>query len=939
MTEFRKDCMFCDTNGDLQILPLRYAVIGADETKSVSMLPALSGTLGKDVTSIALGIPNARYAVRPLRCGYLYVLIERKGKKKWQGYAVSKGGELYRFDPEGDKGAPAIQPFVCDQSAHGIHASFVHIPDSKDVSRIWLLFMPDPATKSSLKTLRDCDALDNSSMMQVFRPADWKKGNTQQQHTLKPEQIETTVAEMLAENVEPLRDAINHSLFPTYEEMEANIPLNLESFRKHTSHLENLQLRLQQLGGLAFVLHDAIGITQELNDFRNAPLARLKKWLDEKKRKGDGFNSDGLTNEYRVDVLNAIDDVRAALQDTTRKDPDIQKMVKEEEKKFFEGWHRYTRAFEGTFVPPRGKRGNPADEAKFQEEMDEKFYDRWWSEHCEGKGKLHSGWIDGRFLKSFRKKYMEKLDWCDATIRHRYAGHLNWVKSLELQKAFFAYDQSAPEGSIAGLQFAAQVGLAIVGMTYTKQGAALIDTWAKDFGINEGNLLMRAFCYNQTDIRIAMTAALKVAMTAPDMEDEDAYRRFVSDELYGFPKTLPDDESTTAWFAGASLKIGGQVAKLFDKVTKVMGESANQAWIKEFPMLGKTLIGPATLCQRILGFQMKPGEEKVVKALLAVQIAPLAREMGKVHDARTPYPNKPAQAAAQTAATYTQGAKVMQRESLYKWQDIYRTDPAKPASNDYMRIRTASVIMFFEAANLFVQARKSVNEGKVKLTLVAAALACVAVGGELYAYGYRTISRVGVSVVAQRGGSVAYGKVKLWTGAFSFAAGIIGAGLDIEHAIKAWGRKENGLAFVLAMRGIAQGTIALMGIGTSIADTVALFTFLAQTAKRPLMAWSFGQAAKFASALNGMKPAMYRIAAWGTWVTLVITAGMYSYECLFPDALQEWCKKSCFRNHTRTGPYFKDQIEERNALYSAFKAVMGGEEEETPKNLQQPSSI
>ena len=175
MTTFREGCRFCDTNGDLQILPLRYAVIGADETKSVSMLPALSGTLGDGVTRIALGISNARYFVRPLRCGYLYVLIERKAKKTWQGYAVSKGGELYRFDPE-DGEAPEIQPFVCDRGTHGIHASFVHIPDSKDVTRIWMLFTPDLVTKRMLDLLKQYETTDYSGIMQVFHLRTGKKG-------------------------------------------------------------------------------------------------------------------------------------------------------------------------------------------------------------------------------------------------------------------------------------------------------------------------------------------------------------------------------------------------------------------------------------------------------------------------------------------------------------------------------------------------------------------------------------------------------------------------------------------------------------------------------------------------------------------------------------------------------------------------------------------
>jgi hypothetical protein len=943
-------CNFCDSNGDLQILPLRYAVIGAARDKdshreAMTWLPKLSGTLGEWVTHIPLGLPELRYVVRPLRCGYLYVLIERNGEKKWEGYAVSKGGELYHFDPEDDIADPEIQDFVCTQGGHSLHASFVHIPDSKNVSRIWLLFTPDLVTKKRLEFLKQYETTDHSTILQVFKPADWKNGDTQQKHSLKPEQIEGTVVETIARTVGPVRIAISHSLYPTYEEIEAKIPLDEESFRKHTDHLWNLQLKLRQLGGLAFVLHDAIGITQELNDYRNAPLEKLKLWQasTHPDRKGDN-----ITNEYRVNVLNAIDDVRTVLRDAAKKNPDVQAEIQHRKRDTFDGCTLYDLNSHGTPVQmaPIGTRGNPRHEAEFKK-IEEEINDRWWDEHCEGKGKL-KGHLDGSFLRKFRKEYQTLHNWCDTAIRQRYAGHLNWLQSRELLNALLVYDTNAPEGSACGLQFMGQVGLMIAGMDYTEQGSALMDAWARDFNIADNNLLLRAHCYNQTALQTAMTQGMIAAQAAPDMKDEEAFRSFVSRELYGITEDLPDDAS--AWM-DKSRKIAANIAKLADKTVKTMGESANRAWVKKHPLLGKTLTIPQTMFNSALRFNMRPGEEKVAKSLLAMMEAPLGRAafhswFGVSFDskvARLAYLKDPV--ALYIAKNIVDEARPAFRKTI----DIWKGDTT--ITGDYMRIRTGLIVMGFEAINLFIQGRKAIAEGQPSWQLLAAGLACAGVGGEIYAYGYRTLSRAKptkelleifddideevikeMAMHGQQGAGFAYGRIKLWTGTLLGGAGLIGAFLDLSDAAK---EKDNNISLMLYIRGYTGILLALTSFGTAWADTGLYFSVLARCATSRIAGRSFEILAKIATALNKIKPLMYRLSVWGTLLILGITLGLYIYEYIFPSILQKWCEKSCFRNTDQKGPYFKGHEEECTALYEAFKVVMKGDEkageEEQPK--------
>ena len=135
-----EDCPFHRIG--LPIMPLRYAVLRNDDTS-----PALTGDmLMPELTERPLG-DSARYGVRLLRPGYLYVYDEARSELK--GYYVNENSTLYNFDL--DKPVDACdRTFTCTMD-HQAKASLLTIPDARKATFVWLAFSDVQWTKDVCK--------------------------------------------------------------------------------------------------------------------------------------------------------------------------------------------------------------------------------------------------------------------------------------------------------------------------------------------------------------------------------------------------------------------------------------------------------------------------------------------------------------------------------------------------------------------------------------------------------------------------------------------------------------------------------------------------------------------------------------------------------------------------------------------------------------------
>ena len=135
----QEPCPNC-TKAGLPILPLRYAVArndGAVEEKA----PTLAAPFGDGVSDIAVPDNLARYTLRTLRSGYLYVFNEVRGE--WKAYEADEDGTLFEFDIR-DRAPPEVDEDeireVCSRHGSPDMSQCVIIPDAHRAGAVWLGF-------------------------------------------------------------------------------------------------------------------------------------------------------------------------------------------------------------------------------------------------------------------------------------------------------------------------------------------------------------------------------------------------------------------------------------------------------------------------------------------------------------------------------------------------------------------------------------------------------------------------------------------------------------------------------------------------------------------------------------------------------------------------------------------------------------------------------
>ncbi|QCR38496.1 T6SS effector BTH_I2691 family protein [Nissabacter sp. SGAir0207] len=134
-------CKACQRSG-LPILPLRVAAVPA---RMVSR--AWQPTVPPQPVTLTGG--EFKYALRTLREGYLYVLLDQG---IWQAYEVTAEGYLRQFNPFTMPESDTVEPLsrACLTYGHDILASFINIDDSQ-YSEAWIAFSSDPWSQQVLE--------------------------------------------------------------------------------------------------------------------------------------------------------------------------------------------------------------------------------------------------------------------------------------------------------------------------------------------------------------------------------------------------------------------------------------------------------------------------------------------------------------------------------------------------------------------------------------------------------------------------------------------------------------------------------------------------------------------------------------------------------------------------------------------------------------------
>jgi hypothetical protein len=519
----KKDCKFCDKNG-LLWLPLRYSVVGSEYPSAFKRLPDIDGKkLGQGVTDIKLTDQKSKYAVRLLRPGYLYVLLDHMGVKYWRAYQVLDGAYLYEFSVDNP---PQVEPqFSCDPSLCGVNASMVSIPDAKNVKKIWVLFTHAPLTKARLSDYKgNADAYAREGKMQTFSPADWLSGQTDQLHSLLGVELLTTVAEYLLFTepgnpaspfarpfATPLSQAMSEQMIPAIRDAYADaVP---DDKGVYGGRLGALQGLIKKNGYASFVLYDHIGVTQELNDHRNDAFLPIDQFMG--RTEGGGPN-----NRRKFDVLHEIEEWRKLMEHGLVTDAansversDYLRRV-QREPLFIDDTKTMSAdkcARTGVMPTTRERQKFPArkeweaDHPKIVEELErERQYDEdSYLEFAQNKAKndwrdRYAPHLDLIEMEKFTSTLKQISQNCNAIANKRAAQHISWLKSSRVLHAFDVCDQDDP---VSGEALSAQVFQCIFGMEGSTEAEGVLTEWATATQVKRENLLLRAFTRDQNGVK------------------------------------------------------------------------------------------------------------------------------------------------------------------------------------------------------------------------------------------------------------------------------------------------------------------------------------------------------------------------------------------------------------------------------------------------------
>lgn len=915
----KKDCKFCDKQG-LMILPLRYSVAVSEQPAELSALPkALPSTLGNGVADFAL--TNGRYAPALMRTGYLYVLIERKQVKSWEGYYVTDDAYLYKFPVDAPPAAPVA--FSCDPVSCGIDASMVSIDKANDVEKVYFLFTPYAMTRAKLDEYKkDPDGLVKAGKMQIFRPKAWLAGTTDQHHSLVVDQVpKHTVDWVLASQgaqaaKSSLGRALARQLFLPVKAAFGQSDPNEKGNKGPSQRLTALLTSMRQRKAAAFVVHDPIGITQELNDFRNAPVEGLQHYLATE----DEY---GINNQHRLNVYEAIQEVKSGVEKGIANDEqEFQNQHQIGSDRWFEGRRRQAAQLRamGREADARAVERDVEVSLKARAENYRKALD-------EAKANGVSKWqnkyenrLDTGEMRQFKQTLDSHTRNAYAAAERRLPDHLKWFESDRLVNAFDAFD---PNDKGSGFSFTTETTLCTLGLSSCKVGQDKIDAWLSADTVERRNLYMRNWLHNQNElISAAKQAFADIKAAAAEVPEASGIGaaimlKITKSLIDGFKKTDSAFDEwvrnqgqvySKRWIQPSILsKVGGKPlgveAILFHQASELtrsvfrrgLGGSFDKHLTAKLSGLLYARLGAVAEKLRYDELMLKLDPNKLAegyKGRSAERNVELA-ERKTAGKANSQIKKELAPALSDLVADAQQKNKAnLKLEQL--------VDNKSPPTNNYHQTRLGVLLGCIEMIALGEKLTHAKLDWKSFLEVGGSAMAVGSIVLDTYysaAKSIREISPYKDIKAINKSADIVRGGLKLGAGILSAGAGLFGSCLDYMK----WSKEEDAtLKWLYGLRAATGFLSSGLTLLVAFSYTESLFTHLAKGYAQHSIRY---RAAAAAASVAARYAARVRLLVWVArlnWIGLALTAIEIGYLLLKDDELQNWCEKSAFRKEKKT---------------------------------------
>lgn len=649
------------------------------------------------------------------------------------------------------------------------------------------------------------------------------------------------------------------------------------------------------------VLPDHIGITQELNDFRNAPLEGLEHYLA-------ATDEYGASNQQRLQVYEAIEEVKAGIHAGVVNDrQEFLDLHKTSSDRYFEQRRSQANTLRAQGMPTEAAailadvdRSLKVRASNYQAEMARAQADaaRRWNSKYEGR-------LDRTEMNLFYLALNEHTKAAFDKAAARATDHLKWFESDRLVNAFDVFDKA---DTSAGYGFAVESSICSFGLSSCKLGEDKIDAWVKAPQVDRKNLYMRGLYYNNDELIAAAKQALADIQAAAGTEEFasginaavmlKATKGLASgfkavDSAFDEWARNQGQAYSRRWSAGREIALYHK----FSDITRTVFRAGVGGTFDKMvtARLGGLLYARLGSVTEVLAF------DDAMLTIPKEKIASHRRERAE-RRAEARRMDKAADKAAKVVAkvdgsleTLIADAQDKTRQKALALNQIRGSAPDQLSTNNYHQTRLGVILGCIEMIALGEKLTHFENTSKGWLEVGGSALAVGSIVLDAYYSAAKSIREIkpyrGISAI-NRGADVVRGGFKLGAGVLGMGTGISGALLDWWKFEDATDRNLRAIYFVRSVTGF-------LSAGLTMAAAFFYCQQLLKHSARGLAEHSLRFRALAAAANLAWRLALrVRLLVWvarWNWVGLGLTVVEIGYLTIKDDDLQNWCEKCVFR--------------------------------------------
>jgi hypothetical protein len=934
-------CDQCKSIG-LPILLARYAVVPSTVKQS---LP--SWTSGDRVKSVALG-SDYKYALRTLRAGYVYLFYGKgpRGSDYWECYTVGADGSMI-LQPSTAMAQPQTTPeLVCKRDGHtNQNVYFLVIQEPQKCGPVWIAFSEHKWSEETLTRYKADKALRDKRMQTIQPPA--MAGGAKHTHgqiadaAVVKEIVEFASRDQTqidlpysgnaaavstasgAHNADVL--ARQSTRYPWYfGDRIVDQLINRMIARGRTPDPKDKDAQPHVLA-----LWDAVGITHELNGFRNEAAGCIAKYGNER--------------ELEITAMNAIEGVKQALQnkaaskareaaeigvwkwtsdDTAERLKNVQSDTPERMARHRDLCRRWEqdalnkapdyiarqRQFGFGFSGVMPEADWVALNARVDAQLVEYFNHRdpstgktplqvreersrtWQNQAIAEAWPKYEKKLQAGAQTAFKQKYEAFLDAADKIIDARTVELIKWLEAPLFIDALEDYhDQNVGDG----VAFEDMVGDAIFGIASTKSGAQLVEKWVAEAKASvKTNLVWRAIALNQKDGVAEVDAALAHAVAGSNSLTIDAWGN-----------------------VGASVK-WNKIADLYKKALSLSNANVKQG-VNPVNTRGvdKVLLTVGDLFLKPFARVVDTVGEKVVQTLLLVRAGSSHTAALALVETQARYEGVSRARLIQrlnTANAFVTDAVSTERAALNTAWTRLRSTASTPSAtgsfNAAMEVRLGLVVAVLEGVNLWKLSQSVNPDAKVKWQIRAAMMATTAASLDIAASAIKGLATA-------TDAAVSFQVLKVSGGVLSAGASFIGGYLDWEVTLDNWGKRRYGTAVVYGLRSLGQFLGGVLTLLTALSYAAPLLSQLSTRFASRLAVQVVSRAAIWAL---GARAGLMLAGIWVSAGVLVISLAIWYFS---DDALEDWCEESAFGKTPQDSRFVNAEVQMK-ALDKALIEVL-----------------